>query len=90
MSPVRAALAAQFDELLFLGTEEGEFDDAILGTTERGSTTVLVYDIPRILKRLEDMGMTDEEAWEWFATNIESAYMGDRTPLYLMPVSYYT
>lgn len=59
-------------------------DSAFLGIVERHDIkAVAVYSVRRIVEKLMSDGMTDEEAWEWFEFNIEGAYVGDRTPLYL-------
>ena len=45
---------------------------------------VLVYSVDKIIEILIDRdGMTEEEAIEFFEFNIEGAYMGRMTPVYV-------
>tara|TARA_R100001594_G_scaffold138882_1_gene182804 strand:- start:149 stop:403 length:255 start_codon:yes stop_codon:yes gene_type:complete len=47
---------------------------------------VLVYSVEKILNVLmERDGMTSEEAQEYFDYNIEGAYVGPGTPVYVYP-----
>jgi len=64
------------------------FDDAIVGVViydavnnDRVSEPRLVYNGRKILDELVSDGMTYEEAEEHLAYNIESAYVGEGTPL---------
>lgn len=60
------------------------FDDAILGVSERfGSEPIVCYDKRKVLKKLEEDGMTEEEAMEYFEYNIIGAYVGDKTPEFI-------
>jgi len=45
--------------------------------------SVLVYSVPKILEILRLQGMDEVEAMEHFFTNIEGAYMGDKTPVFV-------
>lgn len=64
-------------------------DDAIVGIARPVSLDnqpVLVYDVDKVVEIFRDRdGMTLEEAIEFFDFNIDSAYVGLRTPIYLMP-----
>lgn len=70
-------------EAMFLGSTEGEFDEAIIGIVESLSGNVLVYDVDRVLACLEKQGMDRNSAIEWFDYNIASAYMGEGTPVFI-------
>lgn len=60
------------------------FDDAILGVSERfGSEPIVCYDKRKVIKKLEEDGMTGEEAMEYFEYNIIGAYVGDKTPEFI-------
>lgn len=73
------ALAAD-EELLFA---DG-FDGAILGVCKRmNEPALVVYDAGKVLEMLEDQGMSPEEAEEYFVFNIETAYVGERTPTFV-------
>lgn len=56
------------------------FDDAIIGVC-RGS--ILVYDKEKVIEALEKQGMSNDEAWEFFEYNIEGAYVGEQTPIFV-------
>lgn len=61
------------------------FDDCIIGILYRcGCEPFLVYDQAKVLRKLEGMGMTEEEAYEYYQFNQESAWMGDGTPGFLV------
>ena len=62
--------------------------DAFIGLaqTGKGGNTVAVYDSVKIIKILMDSGMTQDEAVEYYEYNILGAYVGDATPIYLVPV----
>lgn len=58
------------------------FDDAVIGI-EYKDNCKLVYDITKIIEILVAMGMTYEEANEYFDFNIASAHVGEKTPIYV-------
>jgi len=64
-------------------------DDAIIGVGQRcGDVNVIVYDSQKIVDILvERDGMNREEAWEYFEFNILGAYVGESTPMYLLPLT---
>lgn len=63
------------------------FDDAILGLTEVEDGWRVCYDIGRILEVLVvDHDMSADEAVEYFDFNIEGAYVGPLTPLFIQCV----
>jgi hypothetical protein len=55
------------------------FNDAIIGVS---SDIRIVYSIDKIIDILKE-DMTEDEAIEFFEFNIESAYIGDKTPIYV-------
>lgn len=61
------------------------FDEAIIGMAERINLgPVVAYDVEKILEiMIERDGMTYEEAMEFFNFNIQGAWMGDFTPIYI-------
>ena len=79
---IREALAWEWDaELLFLSEEE--FDEAIIGVSERiGDEPVVAYDKEKILEILSH-SMTADEAYEYFEFNILGAYVGEKTPAFI-------
>ena len=55
-------------------------DEAFIGLT---STNIrAVYSIDKIIECLSK-DMSEEDAWEYFHYNIECAYVGEKTPLYI-------
>ena len=44
----------------------------------------LIYSVQLIIKKLMKGGMSEDDAQEWFAYNILGAYMGPKTPIYLI------
>jgi hypothetical protein len=65
-------------------------DEAILGeldvTRDDVIVPVLAYSVERIIAILmERDGMDEEEAFEFFQFNIEQAYVGQTTPVYIYP-----
>lgn len=87
MSGLRDRLIEFLDEeSLFLGDGD-EFDRAIIGTTVRDGNTVVVYDVDLVIECLMNQGMDREEAEEWYGFNIECAYMGPYTPIYVRSIS---
>jgi len=64
------------------------FDDAIIGYGYRLSDPIVVYDRAKcieILMRPDEAGneMDYEEACEYFSFNVEGAYVGPSTPLFV-------
>ena len=56
-------------------------DEALAGYDTRGRAIYRIEDIVRTL--MERDGMTEEEAVEYFDFNIECAYVGQFTPIYM-------
>lgn len=64
------------------------FDEALLGVAhtwrDGGSVDVLVYDADVMVDILMHRdGMTMEEAYEYVTYNVEGAYVGEMTPIYV-------
>ena len=58
------------------------FDDALVGCTY-GANVVAVYDIQRMIDVLVNEGMDHDDAVEFLEYNVVSAYLGEKTPLYV-------
>jgi hypothetical protein len=58
------------------------FDDCIIGLTFREDELVALYSADRIIDKLA-RDMTEAEAAEYFGYNIEGAYVGVKTPMYI-------
>lgn len=60
------------------------FDDAIVGVVKRHTKDTLVcYSYDKMVQKLIQDGMTEEEAVEYISFNIECAYHGDHQPVIL-------
>ena len=69
------------DELLFAD----DFDDALVGVAVRnGQPPVVVYDRDVCIQILVSRGMTEEQAEEHFEFNVVGAWVGERTPAFLV------
>jgi hypothetical protein len=64
------------DEVLLL---DG-LDEAFIGLTSGNIRAV--YSINKIIEILSN-DMSEEDAWEYFSYNIECAYVGEKTPIYI-------
>ena len=62
------------------------FDDAFLGVAQRFGwlETVACYDYLRCLEILVEAGATHEEAEEYFTYNTLGAWVGPRTPVFVV------
>jgi len=56
-------------------------DDALIGIGGAFNQRAAVYDRQKILDQLVTEGLTVEEADEYISYNIESAIVGERTPI---------
>jgi hypothetical protein len=64
------------------------FDDAFLGVAYRDDVFVAVYSRDKIIDILMQRdGMTEEDASDYFEFNIEGAYVGPQTPIYVEQMS---
>ena len=60
------------------------YEECIVGVVEQfGRPPILCYDKTKILAKLIDDGMTDDEAEEFFEYNQIGAYVGDSTPCFV-------
>jgi len=59
------------------------FENCCIGAEYGGDMPRLVFDAEMIIERLVEDGLSYEEAHEYFSYNIDGAYMGHQTPLYI-------
>ncbi len=60
------------------------FDEAIIGIGRQFNKNLVIYDEDKCIQILmERDGMTDEEAIEFFESNVVGAYVGEYTPIYV-------
>ena len=61
------------------------FDDCIAGVVERfGQEPIVCYDKSKVIDQMISEGMTEEEAVEFFEYNQIGAWVGERTPCFLI------
>lgn len=65
-------------------TKMDGYDDCVVGVIERyGMDPLLCYDKQKVLSKLQDDGMSYEEAEEFWAYNQLGAWVGDTTPSFI-------
>ena len=78
---MRERIAEQFDENVLLA--DG-FDRALLGIgSVFNGPAIAVYCKNRCLSILREQGMTRLEAQEYFDYNMQGAYVGEQTPMFI-------
>jgi len=77
----------EFFELFGNPMKMDGFDDCIIGVACRAtSEPFIVYDKEKVIKKLIDMGMNEEEAEEYHEFNQACAWVGPQTPAFLIPI----
>ena len=68
----------------------GGFDEAIIGFSQRINEPVLaVYSFEKMMAVcMKRDGMTDEEAEEYISYNCIGAWVGEKTPIIVMPFNF--
>ena len=62
------------------------FEDALIGLGWQHTKLLAVYDYDKCVEILMERDeMTHEEAVEWMEYNVVGAYVGEYTPVFLMP-----
>ena len=80
MSNLLEKLEDWADELIIM---DG-YDDCVLGVADRfGCSSHVVYDLNKVLKKLVESGMTEEEAREYYEFNMIGSYVGANTPSFV-------
>lgn len=83
MNAVREYIASYDPEIMLLDPPH-QFDKCVVGIARRcGMEDCAVYDAEMVIAALEEEGMSHEDAVEWYDFNIEGAYLGPKTPLFL-------
>ena len=59
------------------------FEDALLGIGVQFNTPLAVYSYERCIGALMSGGTTREDAEEYFSFNVQGAYVGPRTPVFV-------
>jgi hypothetical protein len=58
-------------------------ESAFMGIGRQFSHPIAIYSYKKTIRALKGMGMTKEEAIEYFDFNIAQAFVGDNTPVFL-------
>jgi hypothetical protein len=62
------------------------FEDALIGMGWQHTKLLAVYDYNKCVEILiESEEMTHEEAIEWMEYNVVGSYVGEYTPIFMMP-----
>ena len=60
------------------------FEEALIGIGNQCHTPLAVYDIDKCFEILRSRdGMSEEEAVEVFSYNVQGAYVGESTPVFI-------
>lgn len=60
------------------------FDDCVAGIVQQfGRPTIVCYDKKKVIAKLQQDGMNEEEAEEFWSFNQIGAWMGDSTPCFI-------
>ena len=59
------------------------FEDAFVGIGRQFGKPMAVYNKSKCIELLIKEGMNEEEAEEYFQFNVEGAYVGENTPIFL-------
>lgn len=59
------------------------FEKAFIGVGRQFGSPISVYDKEKCIQILEEQGMSQEEAEEYFSFNTEGAWVGEQTPIFL-------
>ena len=60
------------------------YDDCCIGVVERfGMNPIFCYDVEKVVKKNMSMGMSEDDAWEYFHINQLSAWVGKGTPCFI-------
>jgi len=77
------AILEKYEEETFLKADG--FDEAIIGVDE--TSMRLIYSVKKCIEILMSE-MSEEDALEYFNFNVNSAYVGEKTPIWCQDYSY--
>lgn len=64
------------------------FEKAFIGIGVQFNKSLAIYDYSKCIEVLIDDGMSHEEAVEWMDYNVLGSYVGENTPVFIMPEEY--
>jgi len=59
------------------------FESAFVGIGRQFGNPISIYDRSKCIEVLQDQGMSFEEADEYFSFNVEGAWVGEQTPIFM-------
>lgn len=79
---IKDAISDIYPDVLFM---DG-CDSAIIGIcTRMCQEPIVAYDVNKVINILiDESGMSEEEAYEYFEYNQQGAWMGDNTPCFIL------
>ena len=81
---IRDQIQEMYPDVDFLFMSEKEYDEAILGVADRiGDEPTIAYDYDKVIDASKKIGMSYEEAIEYFHYNQIGAYVGKQTPIFI-------
>lgn len=84
---IREKISQEYPDVPLLFMSQKEYDSAIVGVCDGisvGHNPKVVYDYDKVIKINMKMGMSYDEAVEYFGYNQEGAYVGEHTPVFIM------
>ena len=67
----------------FIGLWYPQWDDRDMDNGVDEPVGVATYNIQKVIEGYIQDGMTEEEAYEYFSYNVEGAYVGKKTPIFI-------
>ncbi len=81
---IRDIIQEQYPDVELLLMDPIEYDKAVLGVCEGfGGKCMIAYDYDKVIEVNVSMGMTYEEAVDFFEYNQIGAYVGEHTPVFI-------
>lgn len=81
---IRDQISDQYEDIPLLFMDPEDYDKAIVGVAAcKGREIAVAYDYDKVIKVNMSMGMTEEEAVEFFDYNQGDAYVGEHTPVFI-------
>ena len=81
---LRDIISDQCPDTPFLFMDPREYDKAIIGVAEGANLRdTIAYDYDKVIKLNMRMGMTEDEAIDYFNYNQIGAYVGEHTPIFI-------
>ena len=84
---IREIISDQCPDTPFLFMDPREYDKAIIGVAEGANLRdTIAYDYDKVIKLNMRMGMTEDEAKDYFNYNQIGSYVGEHTPIFIYKI----